>query len=80
MSQPVLARAASEEWTSQYNQVPELKSADTSEQVQSQYKMSRDEVSALSGEDSGSVYIKRMPARNTNAVMGGPGVDFHVDP
>lgn len=61
-------------WSSQYNMFSTT-SATTSEQVRSAYKMSRDEVNALNGEDSGSAYfIKSAGSRNANAAatMGGP--------
>jgi hypothetical protein len=66
-------------WAGKYDMF-QTKSAATTEQVQSGYKMSRDEVSALTGEDSGSAYFKRTPARNASAVMGAPGVRLQVDP
>ena len=65
-------------WAGKYDMF-QIGSTDTSEQVQSQYKMSRDEVGALTGEDSGSAYFKRAPARNASAVMGGPAANFYVD-
>ena len=74
--QPEVVTAGASEWSMQYNEVPRLKSAYTSDQVRAQYKTSRLEVGALTAEDSGSAYLARtaMPARanNANAVMGGP--------
>jgi len=72
MSQPELLRAAASEWSMQYNHVPRLTSTYTSEQARSQYKASRDEVRALTSEDSGSSYFARQAVRmNDSIVMAG---------
>ena len=57
----------------QHNEVPQLKGAYTSEQVRAQYRASRDEVSAMTAEDSGSSYFARQPMRaNARTVVAGP--------
>ena len=59
-------------WSSQYN-MGVRDSALTSEQVRGTYKMSRDEVNALTSEDSGSAYLASLPPKvKTTATMGGP--------
>lgn len=68
MSQPELLSAAGGEWAMQHNQVPQLKSAYTREQALSEYKAARQEVSALTAEDSGSSYLARQAMRG-NASM-----------
>jgi hypothetical protein len=56
---PGLMRAASSEWSMQQDS-PHAKSTFASEQAKAEYKVSRQYVSALTGEDSGSAYfIKR---------------------
>ena len=75
MGQPQLVRAAANEWTTQHNEAPQLKSAYTSEQAKAEYKVSRQHVSALTGEDSGSAYFIKSavpPGANATATMGGP--------
>ena len=60
LSQPQLLTAAASEWSLQQDPSPHAKSAFTSEQAKAEYKVSRQYVSALTGEDSGSAYfIKR---------------------
>jgi hypothetical protein len=44
-------------WSTQYNPMKYFKSATTRQDVTSAYLASRDEVRALSGEDSGSAYL-----------------------
>jgi hypothetical protein len=63
-------------WSSSYNMF-QAKSAVSTEQVRSAYKSSRDEVSALHGEDSGSAYLASMPLRikSSTATMGAPAQD-----
>jgi hypothetical protein len=62
-------------WSSRYNMF--ARSSDLStEQVRGAYKMSREEVNALTSEDSGSASLARLPLTvKTTAIMGGPGVD-----
>jgi hypothetical protein len=45
--------------------------------VRGAYKMSRDEVNALTSEDSGSAFLAGLPlkVRTATATMGGPGLD-----
>jgi hypothetical protein len=71
LKQVDLVRTGAGEWSMQHNYVPQLKSAYTREEAQSQFKFSRGEVSALNSEDSGSSYFKRSVGVNT-ATMGGP--------
>jgi uncharacterized protein DUF4148 len=62
-------------WSSRYNMFARG-GALTTEQVRGAYKMSRDEVNALTAEDSGSAFLARLPLTlKTTAIMGGPGVD-----
>ena len=62
-------------WSTQYNFA---RSSDlTTQQVRSTYKMSRDEVHALTSEDSGSAYLAATPlkVKTSTSTMGGPGLD-----
>lgn len=68
LSQREFLSAAGGEWAMQYNQAPQLKSGNTREQVSSAYKAARQEVSALTAEDSGSSYLARQAMRG-NASM-----------
>jgi hypothetical protein len=52
-------------WSTQYNPLKAFKSTTTREAVVSAYLMSRDEVHALSSEDSGSAYLAQS---RTNSV------------
>jgi hypothetical protein len=72
LGQAQLARTATSEWTLQDNQAPRIKSAYTSEQAKSEYKVSRDLVRSLNGEDSGSAFFLKGPAPQGTATMGGP--------
>ncbi len=58
----------------QSNQPTALNSETTRSQAQAEYKASREDVSAMLGEDSGSAwFIKATPRRiNGPAAMGGP--------
>lgn len=61
-------------WSGQYNMFQTV-SAATSEQVSREYMELRDEVRALTGEDSGSAYFSRSgPSsdRNVHGLLGGP--------
>jgi hypothetical protein len=72
MSQRGLVTAAASEWAMQYNHVPQPNSGYTSEQAKGEYKAARDQVSAMTSEDSGSSYIARQAARsNGGTVMAG---------
>lgn len=69
------ARAGSNEWLMQDNQATPFKSSYASGQAKAEFKAARREVSALTGEDSGSAYLAGMgvPLRvNSRATMGGP--------
>ena len=50
-------QAGANPWSTQYNPLKYFKSTTTREAVVSAYLMSRDEVRAQSGEDSGSAYL-----------------------
>jgi hypothetical protein len=54
-------------WADDYNQVAQFRSSLSREQVMAEFKLSRDSVAALTGEDSGSVYL----ARRDHVVKGG---------
>ena len=51
----------------------------TPAQVRSEYKSARDQVEALTGEDSGSQYLRSHPG-NAAAVMGGPSATTTATP
>ena len=75
MSQAQLVRAGATEWSMQSNHLPQGNSAYTSEQAKAEYKVSRQYVSALTGEDSGSAFFIKSAAplgAHTAATMGGP--------
>jgi hypothetical protein len=62
LDQPELTRTAASEWAMQQDS-PHAKSTYTSEQAKAEYKVSRQFVSALNSEDSGSAYfMKRAPS------------------
>jgi hypothetical protein len=70
-----IARTGANEWLMQHNQVTAFKSSYTSGQAKAEFKAARREVSALTGEDSGSAYLAgtAVPQRvNASATMGGP--------
>ena len=63
-------------WSMQYDVIGH-NSALTTEQVRGAYKMSRDEVHALTAEDSGSAALVARPLRvKSTATMGGPAADL----
>lgn len=53
-------------WSTQYNMF-QIKSTKTSQEVMDEYRANRGEVSALTGEDSGSAYLSQI------GFKGGPG-------
>lgn len=57
MSQPALLSASAREWTLQRNEPSRPSGAYTSEQARAQYVAGREEVRALTSEDSGSSYM-----------------------
>lgn len=81
ISQPVRVSAGADEWALQGNGLHGLKSTYTSQQARSDYKFSREQVHALTAEDSGSSYFKRsVAAGNPTSVMGGPArVEIYGD-
>jgi hypothetical protein len=74
MNQAQQVRTTVSEWAMQGNQLPLIKSAYTSEQAVAEYKVSRDLVRALNGEDSGSAYFIKSPVPYgvNPAAMGAP--------
>lgn len=58
-----LVRSGAREWVMQHNEARLATSGMTSEQARQQYIESRDQVSAFTGEDSGSAYLARQVAR-----------------
>ena len=62
-------------WSPGYN-MPAPTSAVSREQVRGAYKMSREEVKAMTSEDSGSAYLASQPMKIKGAAtMGGPGIE-----
>jgi hypothetical protein len=60
------------EWVRQYNQASQAATGYTREQATADYKASRDYVSAVNGEDSGSAYFTRTAAgRSMNTNLAG---------
>lgn len=60
------------EWALQLNDSP-FKSSSIKGQARADYLAARDEVRALNGEDSGSVYLgRKLPGVNARAIMGAP--------
>lgn len=61
-------------WSTQYNQLVGFNSANTRAQVQAQYLAERNQVAAMSGEDSGSAYLTRLaaaPSRQHGTTLAG---------
>ena len=58
-------------WSTSYNPLKTFKSATTPEAVRAEFLASRNEVRALTGEDSGSQYLaqRAAPARNGNTFL-----------
>jgi hypothetical protein len=48
-------------WSNRYNQLAGFNSSKTRAQVQAEYVAARNEVAAMSGEDSGSAYLAQLP-------------------
>ena len=68
-----MVSAAASEWAMQHNQVPQLESGYTTAQAKAQFQAARDEVSAMTSEDSGSSYFARHAARtNAGTIVAGP--------
>ena len=57
-------RKGANPWSTQYNPLAKFKSEVTRAQVQAAYIADRDQVAALSGEDSGSAYLARQGGRS----------------
>ncbi len=60
------------EWVQQANAAVPFKSSVTRAQAREQYQATRGEVDALTGEDSGSMYLKMSPPDHRTQVMGAP--------
>lgn len=71
MGQPELMRAAASEWALQQNQWPETDRERA--QARAEYLASRDEVRAMTAEDSGSSYLAGAGMAQPTATMGAPG-------
>lgn len=73
MGQSRLLRTDSSEWALQSNQPVALQNPHTPEQARSEYKAARQEVLAVTAEDSGSAYFQRQAVRvKASTVMGAP--------
>lgn len=68
----LMRRTAVNEWTRQLNQQAQFRSSYGREQARAAYVAERDNVKALTGEDSGSAYLAMAPYVNARSVMGGP--------
>ena len=63
-------------WSIRYNQLAALQPTRTRAQVQAEYLAERDEVAALTAEDSGSTYLAQAPAsRQTGVTLAGSPVN-----
>lgn len=72
MSRPGLLSAGASEWTMQRNQPSAVASRFTAEEVRAEYLAARDEVSALTSEDSGSSYLAAQRMRmNGDTIVAG---------
>lgn len=60
-------------WSTQYNPLKNFASSTTRSQAQAEYIAARDQVRALTGEDSGSAYLARGNADNRTRLAGQPG-------
>jgi hypothetical protein len=49
-------------WSIRYNQLAKFKSTKTRAEVQAEYRAERDQVAAMTGEDSGSAYLTQLAA------------------
>jgi hypothetical protein len=57
-------------WSIRYNQLAAFHSAKTRDEVRAEYLAERNEVAAMTGEDSGSAYIAQATAAGTRAYRG----------
>ena len=69
LGQRQLLSAAGGEWALQSNQAARFQSAYTSGEAKSQYIAARDEVRAMTAEDSGSSYIQRQASRMHSGII-----------
>jgi len=59
-------------WSISYNQLARFQSTRTREQVQAEYRAERDQVAAMTAEDSGSAYLAKLPAaHNVGTTLAG---------
>jgi hypothetical protein len=69
----IMKTGGNDEWTMQFNQSAQIKSAYTREEARAEYVAARNEVTALNAEDSGSSYLGKTRAGvNPRAIMGAP--------
>ena len=69
----IMSNGADDEWTMQFNEPAQTKSAYTREEARAEYIAARNEVTALNAEDSGSSYLGKTRAGvNARAIMGAP--------
>ena len=71
LQHPQLVTAAAGEWVMQHNQAPVLASAYSRDQARLEYQMARDEVRAITSEDSGSAYFARRPTGTDRTLLAG---------
>ena len=64
-------RAGVNPWAAAYNPLKSFQSSRTRADVEQEYMASRDEVRAVSGEDSGSAYLAQHRVRNTGSQLAG---------
>lgn len=64
-------QAGTSPWSIQYNPLARFASNTTRAEVTAQYVASRDQVNALTGEDSGSAYLAHYRVRNTGTTLAG---------
>lgn len=69
MGQRAMVTAAASEWTLQNNHLSPAGSGYTSAQAQAEYKAARQEVAAMTSEDSGSSYIARQAGRTASGTI-----------
>ena len=73
MGQSEALRTASSEWATQSSPAIQSDTAFTRAQAKADYIASRSEVKALTGEDSGSSYLAKLPRRMSSGVVAAKG-------
>lgn len=71
LQHPELVTAAANEWVMQHNQASTLASGYTREQARLDYQMAREEVMAITSEDSGSAYFARRRMGKDQTLLAG---------